>query len=527
MRASVRLPLQVGSTSSWSLLRAGLTLVPGAVLLVMGLRLFRGSEAAASALTVLLGAFLVLYALQQVVRAWQARPGDAVVDEQGVRFEGGHMHGVALDWAAIDPEQTYAEDAKELRLSLTRVLENALFLFFSTLLANSPELAPEQRLPVRRLHLKARDGRTWLAAVAEKVSEQQSLEALLGSIRSKLGAEPKAARVVPPGVLSCAACGAALSPSSEAVATCPFCGHRTGVPPELQERQRAQAALGAARVVTEQLVEALLEQPGTAKASASLALTAAGLAIAWAAAVVPLFLFGVDDVGTFEVGVALVAGALGSVAVVSLGKVGLINRGALRLLTASFGARAPVDPRGPPECRRCRAPLPSEARTVVGCVYCGAENILGVDLRAYVASAKEHQLSLEQVFASRQRRRARVLSTAAVSLVMGAVAGLALVVSASVSSDFAAEKRACSGGDGRACTDVARSFSTGSVIAKDEVKAAEFGERACALNDAEGCFDLSRAFAWGSGVPRDEERANALRAKACELGFAEACPPAK
>lgn len=523
MRASVRLPLQVGTTSSWSLLRAALALVPGVMVLVWGLRLFRGGEAAPGVAALLLGGFLVPYALQQLVRAWKTRPGDAVLDGQGVRFEGGAMNGVALAWDDLDGRQLSLEDGKELRLSVTRLLENAVFLVFSTLLANSPELAPEQRMPVRVLRLRARDGREWLAAVAEKTGEQRSLEALLGSLRSKLGVEPKGEAAAPQGVLTCAGCHAALAPGESSVATCPFCGQQTPVPPELQARQRAQAALDQARGATEALVVSLLDQPGATKASGSLVLTAVGLVVAWGAALAPLFVAGLQDVGGFEVGAALLAGVLASLAVVSFGNAGLINRGALRLLTSSFGARAPADPRGPPECRRCRAPLPAVERTVVGCAYCGAENVLGVDLRSNVAPAQEHQWSLEQLFASRQRQRSRIVTAAVVSLVGGVMAGLVLVTSAVVASEFAEEKRACLGGDGKACTATARTYSTGSTIAKDEAKAVEFAQRACALGDGEGCYDLSRAFAWGSGVERDEARAQVLEAKACELGYREAC----
>ena len=378
---------------------------------------------------------------------------------------------------------------------------------------------------MRRLRLRARDGREWVAAVAEKEGEQRSLDALVGSLRAKLGVEPKLELVPPPGVLTCAGCHAPLAPGVAAAVRCPFCAQQTPVPLALQERQRAQVALGQSREATERLVESLLEQPGAGKASASLALTAGGVAAAWALAIAPLFVSGVGDVGVFEVGVALAAGLLASAAVVSFGKVGLINRGALRLLTSSFGARAAADPRGPPECRRCRAPLPSAERTVVGCVYCQAENILGLDLRAHVAPAKEHQLSLEQLFGRRQRQRGRTLGAAVVTLLAGGAAGLMLLVSTSVAAEFAEEKRACLGGEAKACTDLARTYRTGSVVARDEAKAAEFDERACALDEGEGCFDLSRAYAWGAGVERDEARARTLRARACSLGFAEACKP--
>lgn len=416
------------------------------------------------------------------------------------------------------------EDAREFRLSLSRLADHAFFWVVSSLLNDSPELAPaEERFPPRRLRLATKDGREWAAAIAEKAGEQQSLDALWGSIRARLGVPEKTARPSSPGVLVCSGCRAPLVPEDAPQATCRFCGATTPLTHELREKVRAQRALAAAHATSSQLVDTLLVQPGAGRASAWLAVTAAGVTATWVAALVPLFLAGLGDAGVFEVGLALVTGMLASLAWVSFGKLGLVDRRALRVLTTAFGARAPADPRGAPECRRCTAPLPASDRTVVGCAYCGADNVLGVDLRSEVAPAKAHQQSLEQLFASKQRQRSRSLTSAVVTLLAGGAAGFLLVMAAVVSSDFRAQVQACEAGNAKACTAAASDYDIGISVAEDDAKAATYARRACELKDGEGCAVLAGLYRFGDGVEKDVERALALWKEACALGFAEAC----
>lgn len=527
VRNELRLPLQVGTTASWSLLRAGLALVPGVVLLAVTPAAHRSDDALLTAFTALTGAFLTLYGLQHVLRAWRARPGDAVLGEAGVRFEGGRLDGVALAWSELDPAKTTVEDARDFRLSITRGLEHFAFWVLSSLLSNSPELAPEERFPPRRLRLRTKDGREWEAAYAEKLGEQQSLDALWGSIRARLGTAAKPAPACTPGVLVCASCRAPLVPEDAAQATCRFCGATTPLTAELREKVKAQAALAAAQASAGRLVEALLVQPGAGRASRWLAFAAVGILAGWAAALTPLFIAGLDNNGVFEVLVALAAGMLIALALVSFSKLGLVDRRALRLLTTSFGARAPADPRGAPECRRCQAPLPASDRTVVGCAYCGADNVLGIDLRADVAPAKAHQQSLQQLFASKQRQRSRTVTSAVVTLLAGGAAGFLLLMTGVVSSDFRAQVKACEAGDAKACTDVATDYAVGASVAEDDAKAVEYARRACDLKDGEGCSVLADHYRWGDGVEEDRAQEAELKKQACALGFAPACTPAE
>lgn len=527
MRTSIRLPLQVGTTASWSLLRAGLGLVPGAVLLAVTPSLHRGGDALGTLAAAVAGAFLSLYGLQHVFRAWRARPGDAVLDEQGVRFEGGRLSGVALAWTDLDPAGCAVEDTRDFRLSITRVLEHAAFWLMSSLLSNGPELAPEERFPPRRLRLRAKDGREWEAAYAEKAGEQQSLDALWGSIRARLGVESKPAPASTPGILVCASCRAPLVPEDAPQATCRFCGATTPLSSELREKVKAQQALAAAHTASSRLVDSLLVQPGAGRAARWLAFAAVGIVAGWSASLAPLFVAGLGNNGVFEVGVALVAGMLVAVALVSFSKLGLVDRRALRLLTTSFGARAPADPRGAPECRRCHAPLPATDRTVAGCAYCGADNVLGVDLRADVAPAKAHQQSLQQLFASKQRQRSRTVASAVVTLAAGGAAGFLLLMTGVVSADFRAQVQACEAGDAKACTGVATDYALGTTVAEDDAKAVEYARRACDLKDGEGCAHLADHYRFGDGVEEDREQEAVLRKQACTLGYAPACEPSE
>jgi TPR repeat protein len=70
-------------------------------------------------------------------------------------------------------------------------------------------------------------------------------------------------------------------------------------------------------------------------------------------------------------------------------------------------------------------------------------------------------------------------------------------------------------------------FLNGSGVEADPAKAATFLDRACAGGDGEGCNDLAVAYEKGTGVTRDRRRSVELFKKACELGFQGACAKKK
>ncbi|HTM21407.1 MAG TPA: hypothetical protein VL172_12890, partial [Kofleriaceae bacterium] len=72
-------------------------------------------------------------------------------------------------------------------------------------------------------------------------------------------------------------------------------------------------------------------------------------------------------------------------------------------------------------CRSCGGPLPAAAedRLVVACVYCGSDNLLGLDLRRQAARARSQERSVRA--ATRRRWWARLRLLIVVPLAAGAL----------------------------------------------------------------------------------------------------------
>ena len=524
-RRELRLPLQLGTSSAWSFARAALSLVPGLLLVIWARSRLSVSESGSWWLVLSIGLLLMVYALMHLYFGWRSRPSDGLIGAWGVRIEGGRHHGLALAWDALDPSHTAAETRGEARISLRHLLVHGVFLLLSGLLTNKLELAPETRVPIRRLTLAAKDGRSWQLAEAELPAEQRSLDAFLGSIRAKLGTEEPAPPLRRQEVLVCAACGGPAAPEDLDSMPCRYCSAPVVMPPDLRARLRASRAVAESLATAGRAVEALLDQRG-ARAATLMIATAFALALsAWCVLSAALFVLGLSGAGVFELGWTLVSGWLLSAGVFVLARAGLANRRALRLLTSSFGARAPSDPRGSPECRRCGGGLPASHPLIAACAFCGAENVLGLDSRSHVAPTEEHALSLTELLAARSRERRLGVVAACVASVVAAFALLMAAVSWETSRAFANKQRDCARGSADACLRVARDFGLGISGAKDEGKALEFELRACQLGSGEACFDASRRYRWGWGTEPDLTRAAQKRREACERGFADACKP--
>jgi hypothetical protein len=90
-----------------------------------------------------------------------------------------------------------------------------------------------------------------------------------------------------------------------------------------------------------------------------------------------------------------------------LSRLRMVDRRALGTLATSFGAKPAAREGDPLRCRSCLGPLPKRSTVVVACVYCGASNITGIDLRGNVARAKRSARSLEQAIRDRTTERQR------------------------------------------------------------------------------------------------------------------------
>jgi hypothetical protein len=523
MSHPVRLPLQVGTTSLWSVARAAATLVPslvlllGAVLALMekvgGIALFGG----------VLGVYFLVYSVAHIVRAWRTRASDAVLGSAKLSFQGGAQHGLELDWTAIDGDKTEAQTVDEARLTMKKIFGDFFFLAMSSLLSNKLELAPEDKVPVRRLELHARDGRSWMLAEAEHPAEQRSLDALLGSIQAKLGPPKRRDAKSSQQVLCCQSCGAPQKPTDAAAVTCPYCQATTPIPEDVRQRVAAHRTVAQAQQTMVTVVEKLLHQPGAQRASVVLVILTILAALLWVPLVGSLFLIGITNAGVFEVGWALVAGVMGVLAFFILARAALARRRALRLLTSGFGARAPSDEQSGYACRRCGGPLPESQQLVARCGYCDADNILGVDLRSEVAPTKEHELSLAEALEAQKRERRGWLLASVGAFVIMAIFAIMVAASVSMSLEHTEQIRRCEAEDAEACLDVARDFSLGISVAENDEKAIEYEEKACELGNGEACNDLSTRYQYGWGVMELIEEAQKYRDRSCKLGFAEAC----
>lgn len=521
--ALVRLPVQVGTSSLSHLARGVAGSCPGAVLAIAGaLQLVSGSRPLGVALLVA-GLFLVVFGLAQLRYAVRTRAGDALLDDAGFAIEGGAHDGLRLAWAEIDRDRTRAETIEEKRISFLQIVAHGIFLFLS-LLTNELELAPDVRMPIRRLVVVTRDGRTFELAQAEHPGEQSSIDALLGTIQARSTTNgPTASRAAQSNVLLCAGCGAPLVPEDVSAITCRACGRATPVPEGVRGRLRAQRQLAQARHGIEVAVRSLLDQPGAHRVNITLGLSAFVLLAAWSVIAAPLFWIGPRHAGVFELVWFLLAGSLAVLAAYFLAYATLADRRALRLLATGFGARPPVGPADGWGCRRCGGPLPASAELIVPCAYCDAENVLGIDLRPQVAQTQEHALSLGEVLGARAKERRSQRVGALVAMGIALVGAAMSFTWVSVAREHAERIASCERGDSEACTRIGANFDLGITTGEDDEEALRWYGRACDQGHADACHRAANLHRWGTGLTPDPAREKAFRTRACSLGHAEAC----
>jgi len=377
------------------------------------------------------GIIALTLAVDAAERAKRDRPSDLLLSATGLAVEGGS--GRSFAWADVDAGSCeIIED--EPRLALRMLLLSWLTL------RQVPWLIARVRVPVFRLRLPLKAGGDVLLAEAEG-EERTSLEALRDSIRSA-GAPPSETPSAPvaPEVLRCGNCGAPQVPVDQASAACPYCQHAVGMPEALRDKLRANAALRADDAASAQFVAQLIAQPGAKLASRWLALGRKLLVLSQPAALVYLCVVvyhqtkgqsatsglfvaraspSDDWLFFYDIGVLLLTLVVAFWVVWSALSAYFANRQALRVLAESFGAVPPVTPGAPCTCRQCGAPLAEGAGTlVVRCVYCSAENVLGIDPRPAAARERRERTNLQAAARTRKLKRLRLAITVPVCAVL-------------------------------------------------------------------------------------------------------------
>lgn len=397
MSLGVRLPLQIGTTSLWGMTRSALLLVPGVILLPFGLIggvgvLYAGDggDVAIGIASFLITVPIVMIwaALRQLGRMLRARPSDAVLDADGLRVEGGPHGGIHLTWAQL----------RAGRCELREVIVGAE--------------AGARGSGTAMTHLvAAREGHAELVlAEAEAPEERASLAALHASIEAARGDESEAEALEITGeVVRCAACGAAVVPGPEAHVQCHRCETMVEMPAGMRQRVEAATQGKAAREQAARLVRKLIAQPGALRINLAFVIGGVVMLLAWPTSLglgIHEFVGGEPRFG--QVMTLLVFPLALIPGLYALLRMTLVDRFALRLLTLDMGARAPVRVGDPYGCHACGGPLVvGKDEVVVRCVYCGADNVLGLDLRVKAGRERAAARSLGEALAWRSRERLR------------------------------------------------------------------------------------------------------------------------
>lgn len=519
------MPLQVGHSSLACLARVAFTAAPGALLVWIGIDKLGNQPAIGGVIVMSPGLVLLGYAAFQTFHALRTRASDARLDGEQLAIDGGVYAGLRVPWSAVDGERTRAETVEETRLPISIMMANAIFAAISMLFTNQLELLTDERTAIRRLLLVTHDGRTLRLAEAEDLAEQASLDALLGSIRARLGLDAAPAAPTSTEILLCAGCGAPLPPSEAAVVSCGYCGRPATVPDELRSRLAAQRAMEQTTREAESAITALLSQPGAGRTNLRLVVTAVGCALVWGLAMAPMALVGLDNLSGLEMTIAMLAGASSCGAVLLFASASLAERRALRVLSSSFGARAPAWAGGAWGCRRCGAPLPAESSLIARCAYCSADNVLGIDMRSQVAPSREHSRSLAELLKARDQTRRRARKFAWVAVVLALVGGVLSADFFRLAWEHARALDGCAKNDGEACFDAGTDYDLGVVGDEDDAKALRYYLRGCELGHGPSCLRASEAYRFELGTTADPVKQETFRARACALGHEPACAP--
>lgn len=441
---SIRLPLQIGTSALWGLTRYAASVVPGWVILLGGLLLLISPpdilEDLPTFLFILLWlmigtagiVFLYLsYTYREIAR--RERPSDVVLAADGLRVEGGPHDGLALPWNEIAADKCEIQISKEERGSFSQALAVGLLLPIIALRKKAPEFADKpKQFEVWKLRIALRDGGAKTVAEAERPIEQESLRAVLDSLRAVCGGRQGPGRLdggaAPGGSrpkqdqereqravedaggggrLVCGSCGAPAVPGDADAVTCGYCGASVGVSQALRERTRAVRELAVSGAASERLITRLLDQPGARRAESLMNLAAVPMKLAWPVAFGVVFYLLIKERLGLEslLLLALFVGAT-LLGLFGLVRASFVDRQALRLLALELGALPPPRPGEPQQCRNCGAPLAERPGEVLAyCVYCGTASILGLDVRPQAARAREQVLSLEEALRRRSRER--------------------------------------------------------------------------------------------------------------------------
>lgn len=431
--ATVRFPLQTGVSAVWNATRAVLLLVASPFFVLLP-SLASPDGVLLSVLLAPMGLGLVAYGVISLVRALRQRTSDFVLTSTGITIEGGPRHGIVVPWEELTVEEVDAEQHVEKRTTLLGILLTSLLFWLVIVVALwTRELGflggfdfVRLKVQVTRFGVMRDDGTVvWVAETDEGV-EAESLRAARDSIRAVIrgrgDAAGEAAPVVAASVLVCPGCGAPVPPADAASVQCQFCEALVPISNEVRAQTLAHQTVAAQRADLAPFLATILEQPRPPARNQRLLGSALGMVgcwlVGWAlvfARVSPVFLQGTD--------LALLAAPLvGVLALAFHQRASLSERQAIQMVSLRFGALAPARRGEPARCRRCHGALPSAgANGLVTCLYCEADNVLGLDLRPAVDAARAEEASLVATATRARAERVKWRWLAALAAVLSVV----------------------------------------------------------------------------------------------------------
>lgn len=196
----------------------------------------------------------------------------------------------------------------------------------------------------------------------------------------------------PTTLLACSGCGAWLPIADTHEVTCAYCEARTIVPAELRLKLTTARRLAKDDHRRERVLRKLLDQPGARSTNILLAATLAVLISGVVAVAI-----GVSEGQRRLAEFAMVPG----IALALLCRIRIADRAALRVVSLGYAALGPSRPGAHFACRCCEAPLPSVDTISIACLYCHAENIVGIDLGRRVVASRAQQRSLDETLRGR------------------------------------------------------------------------------------------------------------------------------
>jgi hypothetical protein len=437
------MPLQTGVSAVWSATRAVLFLLAAPFFTALP-ALAGGPEAPLTIALLPLGIGLFAYGGINAHRAARQRTSDIVLSPEGILVEGGPHHGTRIAWEELYAQGVYTEEREEKRTTFFGIILTSLLFWLLVVLAvlfkDGDVLKGfsfvRLKVKVTKLGLtRSHEGRsvvTWIAETDEGI-EAISLQAAARSIAAVVqghGDAPPNGPAVQAAIVTCHGCGAPVPPTEAPSVTCEYCETVIALPPEVRTQAAAHRTLAARHAEVAPMLDALFRQEAPEKRNARLLWVALAMAASWVAGwALVLVRVPVDRLTAMDsalLGLPLLA----ALALAFHLRAPLAERQAMQLLTLRFGALAPARPGERPRCRRCHGALPVvEGTGLCTCLYCGADNVLGVDLRPAVDAARAEEASLVETVERSKSERARWRVLAIVGDVL-AVAWIAASIAA-------------------------------------------------------------------------------------------------